>query len=56
MTLTVDLYAHWMGSEASEAAINRIDAILGDAGGTRAGKWPQAAETHGAKSPEITGM
>lgn len=56
MTLTVDLYAHWMGSEASEAAINRIDAILGDAGGTRTGKWPQAAERHGAKSPEITGM
>jgi len=37
MTLTVDLYAHWMGSEASEAAINRIDSILG---GSRTSQVP----------------
>lgn len=34
MTLTVDLYSHWMGSAADHAAILRIDSLLGDAGGT----------------------
>lgn len=43
MTLTVDLYAHWMGSDASDAAIRRIDALLGDAGGTRGPSWPDSA-------------
>jgi integrase len=36
MTLTVDLYSHWMGSDADNAAILRIDNLLGDAGGTSA--------------------
>ncbi len=36
LTLTVDLYSHWMGHDADDAAILRIDAVLGDAGGTPA--------------------
>lgn len=36
MTLTVDTYAHWMGSDADLAAILRIDSLLGDARGTSA--------------------
>lgn len=36
MTLTVDLYSHWMGSAADQAAILRVNALLGDAGGTAA--------------------
>lgn len=34
MTLTVDTYAHWLGTDADVAAIARINAILGDATGT----------------------
>jgi len=30
MTLTVDTYAHWMGSDADVAAVGRINGILGD--------------------------
>jgi len=33
--LTLDTYAHWLGTDADAAAIARLDAILGDAGGTR---------------------
>ncbi|MFJ3391324.1 tyrosine-type recombinase/integrase [Leifsonia aquatica] len=34
MTLTVDTYAHWMGSDADVAAVSRINGILGDEKGT----------------------
>jgi len=30
MTLTVDTYAHWMGSDADVAAVGRTNGILGD--------------------------
>lgn len=33
--LTLDTYAHWLGTDADAAAIGRINAVLGDAGGTR---------------------
>ena len=29
MTLTVDLYSHWMGSNADAAAISQVDRLLG---------------------------
>ena len=29
MTLTVDLYAHWVGNDADHAAMNRFDAHIG---------------------------
>lgn len=32
--LTADTYAHWMGTDADAAAIARVNASLGDAGGT----------------------
>ncbi|MBB2974485.1 integrase [Microbacterium endophyticum] len=33
-TLTADLYAHYMGSDADTAALARMNRVLGDAGGT----------------------
>ena len=35
MTLTVDLYGHFMGDDANRAGIDRFNAALGDASGTR---------------------
>jgi integrase len=37
MTLTVDTYAHWLGTDADAVAIARMNAALGDATGTSAG-------------------
>lgn len=34
-TLTLDTYAHWLGTDADAAAIARLNSVLGDAGGTR---------------------
>ncbi|MET1043141.1 MAG: hypothetical protein ABWX59_03335 [Microbacteriaceae bacterium] len=35
MTLTVDLYGHFLGEDANRAGIFRFNASLGDATGTR---------------------
>lgn len=56
MTLTVDLYSHWMGSDASDVAIERVDAILGDAGGTRGPAWSEIGTTEPGTSPDLSGI
>jgi integrase len=38
LTLTVDLYGHWMGNDADAAALAKFTNVLGDASGTRARK------------------
>ncbi len=40
--LTADLYAHYMGSDADTAALARMNAVLGDALGTRGRKVRRA--------------
>lgn len=55
LTLTVDLYAHWMGSDASDAAMQRIDRLLGDAGGTRDTQLSWASPNEAGGSPGIPG-
>ena len=41
MTLTVDLYSHWMGSTADAAAISQVDRLLGERRGA-AGVDPES--------------
>jgi hypothetical protein len=36
--LTIDTYSHWMGSDAAAAGVAKMNAILGDASGTRSPK------------------
>jgi integrase len=51
MTLTVDLYGHWMGNDADTAALAKFTAILGDATGTRTTNLRTASNTEKLANP-----